>query len=137
MRLSTRGRYAVTAMVDLAIRSSDGFPVPLADIAVRQEISLSYLEQLFGKLRKGGLVKSIRGPGGGYAVAHDPADTRVADIIFAVDEPISAVFPTTTLYPFCVFHSMNSDKLFTKIGFVIITYVTGYVTKSLSNNIGL
>ena len=90
MRLSTKGRYAVTAMVDLAIRSSEGSPVPLADIALRQDISLSYLEQLFGKLRKGGLVKSVRGPGGGYEVAHDPANTRVADVIFAVDEPIKA-----------------------------------------------
>ena len=70
MRLSTKGRYAVMAMVDLA-KHSAGDPVSLAEIAERQEISLSYLEQLFAKLRKGGLVKSVRGPGGGYLLAHD------------------------------------------------------------------
>ena len=89
MRLSTKGRYAVMAMVDLA--SFGGHkPVSLADIADRQEISLSYLEQLFGKLRKGGLVKSVRGPGGGYLLARTAADTRVSDIVMAVDEPLKA-----------------------------------------------
>ncbi len=87
MRLSTKGRYAVMAMVDLAA-TSQGSPVALADIAERQEISLSYLEQLFAKLRKGGLVKSVRGPGGGYLLAHSADATRVSDIILAVDEPI-------------------------------------------------
>ncbi|ANC91882.1 Rrf2 family transcriptional regulator [Azospirillum humicireducens] len=87
MRLSTKGRYAVMAMVDLAA-TSQGSPVALADIAERQEISLSYLEQLFAKLRKGGLVKSVRGPGGGYLLAHPADATRVSDIILAVDEPI-------------------------------------------------
>ena len=90
MRLSTKGRYAVMAMVDLA-RHSSGSPVSLGEIAERQEISLSYLEQLFAKLRRGGLVKSVRGPGGGYLLAHDRDDTRIADIIVAVDEPIHAV----------------------------------------------
>ncbi|HYM73315.1 MAG TPA: Rrf2 family transcriptional regulator [Stellaceae bacterium] len=90
MRLSTKGRYAVMAMVDLA-RHSGGNPVSLAEIAERQEISLSYLEQLFAKLRRGGLVRSVRGPGGGYLLAHDRDDTRIADIILAVDEPIHAV----------------------------------------------
>jgi len=89
MRLSTKGRYAVMAMVDLA-QHSGGDPVSLAEIAERQEISLSYLEQLFAMLRKGGLVKSVRGPGGGYLLAHDRAETRIADIILAVDEPIRA-----------------------------------------------
>ena len=90
MRLSTKGRYAVMAMVDLAQHSGDG-PVCLSEIAERQEISLSYLEQLFAKLRRGGLVKSVRGPGGGYLLAHDRDETRIADIILAVDEPIRAV----------------------------------------------
>jgi len=90
MKLSTKGRYAVMAMTDLAIQSSANKPVALAEIAERQEISLSYLEQLFGKLRKGGLVKSVRGPGGGYLVAYDPDEVRISDIIFAVDEPIKA-----------------------------------------------
>ena len=89
MRLSTKGRYAVMAIVDLAFHS-DGKPVALADVAARQEISLSYLEQLFGKLRKGGLVKSVRGPGGGYLLSRPATETRVADIITAVDEPIKA-----------------------------------------------
>src|SRR5215469_9760803 len=90
MRLSTKGRYAVMAMVDLA-QHSNGGPVSLADIAERQEISLPYLEQLFAKLRRNGLVKSVRGPGGGYLLAHHRDDTRIADIIAAVDEPIQAV----------------------------------------------
>ena len=89
MRLSTKGRYAVMAMVDLAQHSA-GDPISLAEIAERQEISLSYLEQLFAMLRKGGLVKSVRGPGGGYLLAHDSGETRIADIILAVDEPIDA-----------------------------------------------
>lgn len=89
MKLSTKGRYAVMAMVDLA-SNSKGQPVALADIAERQEISLSYLEQLFAKLRKGGLVKSVRGPGGGYLLAHTVEESRVSDIILAVDEPIRA-----------------------------------------------
>jgi Rrf2 family iron-sulfur cluster assembly transcriptional regulator len=77
------------AMVDLANRSL-GKPVALADIAESQEISLSYLEQLFARLRKGGLIKSVRGPGGGYMLAHAPEQTRISDIILAVDEPIRA-----------------------------------------------
>lgn len=88
MKLSTKGRYAVMAMVDLASSSKAG-PVSLADIAERQEISLSYLEQLFGKLRKGNLVDSVRGPGGGYLLARAANETRVADVVLAVDEPIS------------------------------------------------
>ena len=90
MRLSTKGRYAVMAMVDLA-RHGDGGPVSLSEIAERQEISLSYLEQLFAKLRRSGLVRSVRGPGGGYLLAHHRDETRVSDIIIAVDEPIQAV----------------------------------------------
>ncbi len=92
VKLSTKGRYAVMAMVDLATVTADseGAPVVLADIARRQEISLSYLEQLFSKLRKGGLVTSVRGPGGGYRLAHPASETRIGDIILAVDEPIRA-----------------------------------------------
>jgi len=91
MKLSTRGRYAVMAMADLAKHVEDppnGDPVRLCEIAERQEISLSYLEQLFVKLRRGGLVLAARGPGGGYRLARSPSETRIADIIFAVDEPI-------------------------------------------------
>jgi Rrf2 family iron-sulfur cluster assembly transcriptional regulator len=89
VKLSTKGRYAVMAMADLAHHSS-GKPVALADIAERQEISLSYLEQLFGGLRRGGLVNSVRGPGGGYLMARSQDEMRIADIILAVDEPIKA-----------------------------------------------
>ena len=89
MKLSTKGRYAVMALCDLASHA-EGRPVALADIAERQEISLSYLEQLFAKLRRGGLVRSVRGPGGGYLLAHAPDETRISDIILAVDEPIRA-----------------------------------------------
>ncbi|MCW5723796.1 MAG: Rrf2 family transcriptional regulator [Maricaulaceae bacterium] len=89
MKLSTRGRYAVMAMADLASRDADG-PVTLADIASRQAISLSYLEQLFAKLRRAGVVKSARGPGGGYSLARSAAETRISDVILAVDEPIDA-----------------------------------------------
>ena len=89
MKLSTKGRYAVMALVDLAA-NTDGRPVTLAEIAERQQISLSYLEQLFAKMRRAGLVTAIRGPGGGYLLAHPAEQTRIADIILAVDEPIRA-----------------------------------------------
>jgi Rrf2 family iron-sulfur cluster assembly transcriptional regulator len=89
MRLSTKGRYAVMAMVDLARHGADG-PVALADIALRQEISLPYLEQLFAKLRRSGLIRSVRGPGGGYLLARPCSSMRISDIIVAVDEPIQA-----------------------------------------------
>jgi len=90
MRLSTKGRYAVMAMADLAGNAAEGKPVALADIAQRQDISLSYLEQLFAKLRRGGLVTSVRGPGGGYRLARPSMELRIADIIVAVEEPIAA-----------------------------------------------
>lgn len=90
MRLSTKGRYAVMAMADLATHEAAMRPVSLADIADRQEISLSYLEQLFAKLRRGGLVSSVRGPGGGYRLSRSGTEIRVSDIIVAVDEPIEA-----------------------------------------------
>lgn len=89
MRLTTKGRYAVTAMLDLALHYDQG-AVTLAEIARRQGISLSYLEQLFARLRRNGLVDSVRGPGGGYNLANDPADTAVADIIVAINENIDA-----------------------------------------------
>ncbi len=90
MRLSTKGRYAVMAMADLAQHEAANKPVSLADIAQRQEISLSYLEQLFAKLRRSGLVKSVRGPGGGYRLSRPAAEMRISDVIVAVDEPIAA-----------------------------------------------
>lgn len=89
MRLTTKGRFAVTAMLDLALRHQRG-PVTLAGIGARQSISLSYLEQLFGKLRRHALVQSVRGPGGGYCLARPTEKVSVADIILAVDEPLDA-----------------------------------------------
>ncbi len=89
MRLTTKGRYAVTAMLDLALHYDQG-AVTLAEIAKRQGISLSYLEQLFARLRRNGLVDSVRGPGGGYNLAHDPAKISVADIVVAINENIDA-----------------------------------------------
>lgn len=94
MRLTTKGRFAVTAMLDLAMHeakgTADAKPVTLAGISERQDISLSYLEQLFSRLRRQGLVKSIRGPGGGYNLAKNYSDISVAEIISAVDEQIDA-----------------------------------------------
>ncbi len=87
MRLSTKGRYAVTAMMDIALHEKQG-PVTLAEISQCQGISLSYLEQLFAKLRKEGLVKGVRGPGGGYSLAKSPDQISVADIIQSVDEKL-------------------------------------------------
>ena len=89
MRLTTKGRFAVTAMIDLALQQDTG-PVSLAGISQRQNISLSYLEQLFSKLRRHELVESVRGPGGGYHIARALKEVSVADVILAVDEPLDA-----------------------------------------------
>ena len=89
MRLTSKGRYAVTAMLDVALHSNEG-PVPLADISERQGISLSYLEQLFSRLRKHGLVASVRGPGGGYLLGKDSGAIAVGAVITAVDESVDA-----------------------------------------------
>lgn len=89
MRLTTKGRFAVTAMIDLGLRQHHG-PVTLAAISQRQDISLSYLEQLFGKLRRHELVASTRGPGGGYTMGRPMSEISVADVIYAVDEPLDA-----------------------------------------------
>lgn len=89
MRLTTKGRYAVTAMLDLAIHAQDN-PVSLNEISGRQSISLSYLEQLFAKLRRGGLVNSVRGPGGGYQLSRLSEDIHVAEVVDAVNESMDA-----------------------------------------------
>ena len=89
MKLTTKGRYAVTAMLDLALHYGKG-SVTLADIAQRQGISLSYLEQLFARLRRSGLVESVRGPGGGYSLARLPSAISVAEIVLAINENIDA-----------------------------------------------
>jgi len=91
MRLTTKGRFAVSAMVDLAINGGKG-PVTLSSISDRQKISLSYLEQLFGKLRRNNLVESVRGPGGGYYLARVATKINIAEIVVAVDEPLDATY---------------------------------------------
>lgn len=115
MKLSTKGRYAVMAMVDLAQYGADG-PTSLADISERQEISLSYLEQLFAKLRRSGLVRSVRGPGGGYLLAFPADEIRISDIIHAVDEPIrttrcapESAVGCTTKRSRCLTHDLWSE----------------------------
>ncbi len=89
MRLTAKGRYAVTAMLDLAVHQAEG-PITLADISRRQGISLSYLEQLFAKLRRRNLVNSVRGPGGGYTLQREPSEIFVAEIVDSVDENVDA-----------------------------------------------
>ena len=89
MKLTTKGRYAVTAMLDLALHDAKG-PITLAEIARRQDISLAYLEQLFAKLRRNSLVESSRGPGGGYRLKRPADEISVADVIIAVNEPVDA-----------------------------------------------
>lgn len=89
MRLTTKGRYAVTAVLDLALNQGNG-PITLAEIAERQGISLSYLEQLFARLRRHALVRSVRGPGGGYSLARDASSIFVGEVISAVDEKVDA-----------------------------------------------
>jgi Rrf2 family iron-sulfur cluster assembly transcriptional regulator len=99
MRLSTKGRFAVTAMIDVALREKLG-PVPLSDIAARQQISLSYLEQMFSKLRHEGLVNSTRGPGGGYTLGQHTDAITVADIIAAVEDALpNPKSPETAISP--------------------------------------
>ena len=90
MKLSTKGRYAVTALADIAL-NGEARPVTLADISRRQDISLAYLEQLFVRLRRAGIVESVRGPGGGYLLAQEPRELRIADIMVAVDERLNAM----------------------------------------------
>jgi len=90
MKLSTKGRYAVTALADIALQGAER-PVTLAEISERQDISLAYLEQLFVRLRRAGLVDSVRGPGGGYLLARRPADVRISEVMAAVDERLNAM----------------------------------------------
>jgi Rrf2 family iron-sulfur cluster assembly transcriptional regulator len=90
VRLTTKGRYAVTALLDLAYHSEKKGPVTLTDIAKRQQISLSYLEQLFSRLRRAGMVEGVRGPGGGYQLSRDTSQINIADIVCAVDETIDS-----------------------------------------------
>ena len=137
MRLSTKGRYAVMALVDLANMGADR-PVALADIARRQEISLSYLEQLFAKLRKGGAVRSVRGPGGGYMLARPAEQLRISDIVVAVDEPIRATRCSPTSPEGCMNNKSRciTHHLWEGLGLQIYEYLSSVpVADVLNGNI--
>ena len=115
MRLSTKGRYAVMAMTDLAL-NAQGRPISLSEISERQQISLSYLEQLFARLRKAGLVKSARGPGGGYALARSSDRLFVSEIVLAVDEPIKATRCELTSNKLGANKRLSKDEAVREIG---------------------
>jgi Rrf2 family transcriptional regulator, iron-sulfur cluster assembly transcription factor len=129
MKLTTKGRFAVTAMIDVALNNHEG-PVTLAEVSERQKISLSYLEQLFGKLRRHGLVESVRGPGGGYNIAKPATTISVSDVILAVDEPIDTTscggekncFEETQCLTHHLWASLNAH---------IFTYLQGVSLQSL------
>lgn len=129
MRLTTKGRFAVTAMIDLGMRQQRG-PVTLAGISERQKISLSYLEQLFGRLRRQGIVDSVRGPGGGYTMARPMSEISVADIIRAVDEPIDAT-QCGGLGNCHEDHECMTHELWTKLNEHIYRYLEGVDLGSL------
>jgi Rrf2 family transcriptional regulator, iron-sulfur cluster assembly transcription factor len=127
MKMSTKGRYAVMAMVDIG-QHGDGRPISLAEIAARQDISQEYLEQLFGKLRKARLVDSARGPGGGYRLAREPADIAVAEIILAVDEELKVTRCSGDAVEGCVKHERcNSHDLWSSLGRQMM-YFLGSIT---------
>jgi len=137
MRLTTKGRFAVTAMLDLALNQIYGI-VTLASISTRQKISLSYLEQLFGKLRRQGLVKSRRGPGGGYTINGDLDDISITAIIKAVDEPIDATLCgergncTEAVMPdgHCITH-----KLWKTLNLKILDFLSSVTIQDLVDNV--
>ncbi len=124
MKMSTKGRYAVMAMIDIATHSQ-GEPVSLAEIADRQEISQEYLEQLFGKLRKAGLVDSARGPGGGYRLARGADDTPISDIILAADEELQLTRCTGDAVEGCVRgQRCNAHDLWSSLGRQMINFLS-------------
>jgi len=125
MILGTKARYAVTAMVDLALTEADGKPQSLHHIAKRQELPLAYLEQLFPKLRNAGLVTSVRGPGGGYRLAHKTQDIRMLDVIEAVDESLEMTRSSVQSHPGCMAASgrILSHRLWQGLGRQISEYL--------------
>lgn len=132
MRLSTKSRYAVTSLLDMVMHSDQG-PVSLADISERQGISLSYLEQLFAKMRKNNLVVSTRGPGGGYRLSNDPANVNVSDIISSVDEKLEVsnkdALPGAHNYEPCL-----TEQLWEELSDQISTYLTNISLADMINN---
>ncbi len=130
MRLSTRGRFAVTAMIELALRENSG-PVPLSSIALRHQISLSYLEQMFSKLRQHGLVESTRGPGGGYALGHRADGISVADIIGAIEEETDAGMSSTARPGEAVTQDMTLE-LWEALNTRMVDYLQSITLRSLA-----
>ena len=132
MKLTSKGRYAVTAMLDVAINSNNG-PVSLAEISERQEISLSYLEQLFSRLRKNGLVSSVRGPGGGYVLSRGMNEIAISSIVHAVDESVNATKCSGDCDcqggVKCLTHSLWND-----LSERIDSFLTGITLSELVNN---
>ncbi|HKQ94235.1 MAG TPA: Rrf2 family transcriptional regulator [Aestuariivirgaceae bacterium] len=124
MKLSTKGRYAVMAMADIASQPP-AMPVSLAAIAERQHISQEYLEQLFAKLRRRGIVESARGPGGGYRLARDPEDIRISDIVIAVDEPLQVTRCAGDAIDGCVDgHKCITHDLWSALGRQIYSFLS-------------
>lgn len=124
MKLSTKGRYAITAMMELALRHKQG-PVTLADISVEQSISVSYLEQLFAQLRKHGLVTGLRGPGGGYCLRRPASEISIAEILRAVDESLESVAQTGTAAQTDVHARGESLLLWDQLSHQIYDYLDG------------
>ncbi len=140
MRLTTKGRFAVTAMLDLALNSTRG-PVTLSGISARQKISLSYLEQLFGKLRRRALVESVRGPGGGYNLARPASELTVADIICAVEEPLDSTGCAGREYcqdnERCMTHDLWEELNTTVYGFLATVKLSQLVDKQRTRPVSL
>ena len=130
MRLSTKGRFAVTAMIELALRENSG-PVPLSSIALRHQISLSYLEQMFSKLRLHGLVESTRGPGGGYALGHRADGITVADIIGAIEEEADPGALTTQRLGESITQDMTQE-LWEALNTKMVDYLQSITLRSLA-----
>lgn len=133
MKMSTKGRYAVMALIDIG-EHSNGEPVSLAEIADRQDISQEYLEQLFGKLRKAGLVESARGPGGGYRLARGMADIAMADIILAVDEELRVTRCNGDAVDGCVKgERCNSHDLWSSLGRQMMYFLSSVTLDDVVN----
>jgi Rrf2 family iron-sulfur cluster assembly transcriptional regulator len=130
MRLSTKGRFAVTAMIELALRENSG-PVPLSSIAMRHQISLSYLEQMFSKLRQHGLVESTRGPGGGYALGHRADGITVADIIGAIEDEADAAASGTAHLGASLTQDMTQE-LWEALNTRMVEYLQSITLRSLA-----
>jgi Rrf2 family transcriptional regulator, iron-sulfur cluster assembly transcription factor len=134
MKMSTKGRYAVMAMIDIG-EHSQGKPVSLGEIADRQDISQEYLEQLFGKLRRAGLVASSRGPGGGYMLAREAADINISEVILAADETLNATRCGVDAVPGCVKgERCNSHDLWSSLGRQMMNFLDAITLEDVVQN---